>query len=94
MLARYHFSHRECDNKSVNDMLGMLREKSVHWDDLPKGLRRGRCVLKRPEKFTPPVRVGAMAFTTITRMNWAVEEPPLFPQDRQYIERLLATEDE
>ncbi len=94
MLARHHFSHKECDSKSVNDMLEMLRQKGVHWDDLPKGLRRGRCVLKRAEQFIPPAHFGAAALAAITRMNWAVEDPPLFTQDRAYIERLLATEDE
>jgi tRNA(His) 5'-end guanylyltransferase len=94
MLARHHFSHKQCDGKSVNDMLEMLRQKGVHWDDLPKGLRRGRCVLKRAEQFTPPAHFGAAALATITRQNWTVEEPPLFTQDREYVERLLATEDE
>ena len=94
MLARSHFSHKQCDGKSCADMLEMLLSKGVNWNDLAPGLKRGRCVLKRPEFFTPPAHFGAAAIATITRQNWTVEEPPIFTQDRQYVERLLVTEDE
>jgi tRNA(His) 5'-end guanylyltransferase len=94
MLARHHFSHKECDCKSVSDMQEMLHSKGINWNDLPAGLRRGRCVLKRPEQFTPVAKNPDIHIATITRQNWTTEEPPIFTQDREYIERLLATEDE
>lgn len=90
MLARFHFSHKECDSKSCEIMKVMLSEKNVKWNDLPCGLRRGRCVIKRPEKHLI-IQNGVPLH--IDRSAWTVEDAPLFAQNREYIEHLLVTED-
>jgi len=45
MLARHHFSHRECHRKSTNDLQEMLMdEHGVNWNDTPTHFKRGFCV--------------------------------------------------
>jgi tRNA(His) guanylyltransferase len=91
MLARSHFSHKECDGKSCEMMKVMLSEKSVKWDDLPGGLRRGRVVVKRPEEHSINVQ-GEIR--RIMRSGWCVEDAPTFSQDRGFFDLMLKTEDE
>jgi tRNA(His) guanylyltransferase len=91
MLARSHFSHKECDGKSCEMMKVMLSEKNVKWDDLPGGLRRGRVVVKRPEEHTINVKGEDRK---IMRLTWMVEDAPTFSQNRSFFDHMLATEDE
>ena len=44
MLARAHFSHREVMGKGRKQMLDMLLEKGVIWNDTPQHFRRGSYV--------------------------------------------------
>lgn len=60
MLARSAFSHKELVNKKSSDMHDMLHSKSINWNDLPAGAKRGRTVIKNEfGKFvidtTPPI---------------------------------------
>jgi tRNA(His) 5'-end guanylyltransferase len=86
MLARHHFSHKECDNKSCEMMKTMLSEKNIKWDDLPIGIRQGRCVKKSSNE--------SMVFAgkTVIGSSWSLEDSPLFVQNREYIDQLLLTE--
>lgn len=46
MLARAHFSHKELEGKKVPDMLSMLFEKDVHWEDLLADEKHGTFYLR------------------------------------------------
>lgn len=91
MLARSHYSHKECDGKSCEMMKVMLAEKNVKWDELPGGLRRGRVVVKRPEQHT---FVAQGEPRTVMRSTWSAEDAPTFSQNRNFFEHMLKTEDE
>ena len=91
MLARSHYSHKECDGKSCEMMKVMLSEKNVKWDELPGGLRRGRVAVKRPEEHTINVNGESRK---ILRSAWMVEDAPTFSQNRSFFDHMLATEDE
>lgn len=41
MLARAHFSHKQCFKKSTADLLKMLQEQGVHHHQVPAALRYG-----------------------------------------------------
>lgn len=41
MLARHHFSHKECDGKTCEQMKDMLRTKEIKWESLPSRFSRG-----------------------------------------------------
>lgn len=76
MLARAHFSHRQCDRKNTAQLQDMLMlEKGINWNDTPTHLKRGSCVVRQ--------EAGG-------RSSWVVDnEIPIFTQDREYIERHL-----
>jgi len=84
MLARAHFSHKQCHKKNNSQLQDMLmHEHSINWNDLPTHQKRGRCVVKQP--FIQPDKT--------VRSQWVVDwEIPIFTKDRQYIEQYLVTE--
>jgi tRNA(His) guanylyltransferase len=47
MLARAHFSHKECEGKNGQQLQDMLHEKGINWNDASTRFKRGRCVVKR-----------------------------------------------
>ena len=77
MLARSLYSHRECENKNTSVLQEMCFQKGHNWNDLPVDQKRGRCVVR--------VAHGD------DRPSWECDkEPPIFTQDREYIDRHLA----
>jgi tRNA(His) 5'-end guanylyltransferase len=84
MTAQAHFSPKQCHGKKRHELVEMLRvEKGIQWDDLPTFQKRGRCVRR-----TMFEREGGI------RYRWEVDnEPPIFSQNRAYIEDHLKLED-
>lgn len=89
MAARSVFSHKKCLYRTCDDLQEMLyNEKDINWNDYPTALKRGSCIVKMPRPVVVPA--GPKKGETIERMTWSVDdEPPIFTQDRQYIERVL-----
>jgi tRNA(His) guanylyltransferase len=90
MVARANFSHKQCNDKTCNQLQEMLfQEKGINWNDLPISQKRGRCIIK--QKATKPAfnhKTGEEILAE--RMEWVIDnEPPIFHLDRSYIERLL-----
>lgn len=80
MLARSLYSHAVCENKNNQELQEMCFQKGKNWNDLPVEQRRGRCVYKD---------------NAAERAAWIVDhEPPIFTQDRDYVERYLEVEPE
>ena len=44
MVARTHFSHKQCHKKNVSDLQDMLMEKGINWNNTPTHFKRGFCV--------------------------------------------------
>ncbi len=84
MLARSLASHRECDGLGQSELQELSFQRGVNWNDLPTWQRRGRCA----------VRV-AFERDGITRHGWEIDrEIPIWKAEgREYIEKLLATEE-
>ncbi len=92
MLARSHFSHKECEGKSCAEMQEMLfQKKGVNWNDTPDGLKRGRIVVRRKQTHTYHMHGNPQ---TVERNAWTVEAAPHFTQARAFVEGLLAVEAE
>lgn len=86
MLARSLYSHAECVNKNQAALQEMCFAKGYNWNDLPVAMRRGRCVV--PIDFN--IRTGGHR-----QDGWSLDlEPPIFTQDRHYIEKHLECESE
>ena len=86
MAARAKFSHHECVNKTTPQMIDMLREIGTPWEDTPTHFKRGAvCAPITILKDVP--QTGE----TCERREWQINlMPPMFTQDRAYIENLLA----
>lgn len=89
MMARAHFSQAQCQNKDSNALKDMLvNEKGRNWNNIPTWQKRGRVIRKMPTMRTIPK--GPMAGQMVEVEDWAVDnEPPIFTQDRYYLERLF-----
>lgn len=89
MLARALYSHKECHNKNGKELQEMTFQKGRNWDKEPTSFKRGRCIVKLSEDFTTPKG------QVVTRWRWSVDnEIPIFSQDRDYINKHLAIEEE
>ena len=84
MVAQSMYSHTELHKKNTSDLQEMIFAKGQNWNELPTRLKRGRCAVRR-------VQDDALA----VRAHWAIDnEPPIFGQDRAYVERHLEVERE
>lgn len=76
MVAQHHFSHRQCQGKSCDELQEMLfSQKQINWNDLPSTMKRGSCITK----------------SQLNHL-WVVEDIPIFSQNRNFIEKFLAVE--
>jgi len=83
MHARSLFSHKQCEGKNVSTMKDMCRDAGQPWENLTPTIRKGRCVKKN---YCP---------LSGERQGWKVDtDIPMFGEKREYVESLLATEDE
>ena len=79
MLARAHFSHKQCHQKNGSQLQDMLHEEhGINWNDIPTHLKRGTCVYKTEDP------------EDSERTTWNIDEkPPIFSQEREFIDRYL-----
>ena len=88
MLGQTHFSHKELDKKSQNDIQDMLMlKKGINFNDFPIEFKRGVCCISDSyymyTEDTPP----------INRKRWSIDKDiPIFTKDRNYIERFVYLE--
>ena len=94
MLGQAHFSHKELQNKSCNQIQDMLMtQKGINWNNLPTFLKRGSCCVK--EKFFLPDKNGLQidddSRKGTWRSRWIIDkEIPIFKgEERAYIDDLI-----
>jgi tRNA(His) guanylyltransferase len=51
MLARSLYSHKECDKKNSSELQEMCWQKGKNWNDVGSYWKRGRCIVKLPERW-------------------------------------------
>lgn len=86
MAVRAVYSHAQVDEKNTSEMQELLHAKGINWNDYPVGCKRGRAVIRVPEEISTPSGM------VVTRRSWKVVDPPIFTQDRAFVEGLLAAE--
>lgn len=80
MLGQYHFSHRELQEKKVDEVRSMLYDKyKVDWLGLPGWMKQGFCV--------------QASHTISSRGPHFDDDIPDFTYDREYIEKWLGDHD-
>lgn len=90
-VGQANFSHKELHCKSCNDIQEMLwSQKGINWNDFPVDCKRGSCCY-RTEKTLPMQDPRAPEKEImVSRRIWVVDqEPPIFTQNREYVERWL-----
>lgn len=101
MVARSLYPHSECEYKNQNALRNMCLAKGVDWSLMEPSKTRGRCVVRRTYEAAamapvgPTLEVRETSSGTITRSEWVVDDAiPVFSEQRDYIEKHLATEEE
>lgn len=91
MLARAHFSHKQCNRKSNSKLKEMLLDRGISWENQEHICKFGACLVK--EKFTEPitfVRNGIEETITVNKNRWIVDRSiPLFKTNKEYIQKYL-----
>ena len=84
MAARAVFSHKECHLKTSPQMIEMLREAGKPWEGEASHFKRG--AVCKPVKILKPV---PQTGETCERREWQMDlEPPIFTQNREYLENI------
>lgn len=86
MLGQCHFSHKELDKKSQNDIQDMLMtQKGINFNDMPVEFKRGVCCVKNRIVCEP--YGNRMLVKDFSSGKWVLDKNiPIFTQDRDYIE--------
>lgn len=90
MVGQAHFSQKELNHKSLEDITYMLCDKNIVWDVFPKAKRFGSCCIKKEiviENNNPNEP------NIYKRNKWIIDDNiPLFrDENRNYIEKLIKT---
>lgn len=90
-VGQANFSHRELQNKSCNDIQEMLWSKcNINWNDFPVDCKRGSCCYRQAKEIQMQDPRDSSKTIQVSRREWVVDgEPPIFTQDRDYVERWL-----
>jgi tRNA(His) 5'-end guanylyltransferase len=83
MLAQSLYSQKELNNKNTSELQELTFQKGKNWNDVETKFKRGSCVYKIPD----PENIGR------TKMHIDYEIP-IFTQDRDFINKYLAVEQE
>ncbi len=90
-VGQTHFSQSQLHGRNFNEIQEMLwAEKGISWNDIPTESKRGACCVKRLLSTLMENPQHPSQQVTVTRSGWVIDrEPPIFTQDRAYIEALL-----
>lgn len=90
-VGQANFSQKQLHGKTCDEVQDMLwREKGINWNDFPVDCKRGACCFKTEVTGQVPNPHENGAMVTVTRRKWKIDtEPPIFTQDKPYVERWL-----
>lgn len=77
-VAQSLYSHKQLNNKCNAEMQEMIFQKGTNWNDYDTTLKRGRMIVK--ESYD---KEGT------ERTRWIVQAPPIFTEDKEYLDRLI-----
>ncbi len=87
MLGQTHFSHKQLEGVSCNDIQDMLFiEKEINFNNMPVEFKRGVCCYR--------AQVPTIERLVGYKTEWVLDKDcPIFTQDRKYIEKHLIRKD-
>jgi tRNA(His) 5'-end guanylyltransferase len=77
-VAQSLFSHKELENKNVDQMQEMCFQKGVNWHDFDAKLKRGRVIVKQEYKKEETIRT-----------KWVSIAPPIFTQEKEFLKNII-----
>ena len=88
MLARQHFSPKELNNVSIDNIIELLIEKGDDWNNLFPYLRKGRAAIKiRTMEQVDDNHKKIEEPEFYERTRWTIDDNiPVFTEDRDFIE--------
>lgn len=90
-VGQTYFSQKELDGRSQNEIQEMLwQQHGINWNAYPIAYRRGTCCSKvlRKASMENPRNPGKEI--VVTRRKWVIDrKPPIFTQDREYVENKI-----
>lgn len=90
-VGQAYFNQKRLHGRTCNEVQDMLwKEKGINWNDFSVDCKRGACCFKveTTEEVPNPHESGAMVM--VTRRKWKIDtEPPIFTQNKEYVERWL-----
>lgn len=91
VVGQANFSHRELHCKSCNDIQEMLwSQRGINWNDFPVDCKRGSCCYRVEKELPMKDPRSPKKEIVVTRRMWVIDrEPPIFTQDRAYVESRL-----
>ena len=90
-VGQANFSQRQLHGLSCNKIQDLLwKERGINWNDFPVDCKRGSCCYKVSQEEEVPNPRNASETIVVSRRRWVIDrEPPIFTQDREYVERWL-----
>ena len=89
-VGQYFFSPKELHGKKCEMILEMLSKNGVYWDELPIDRQRGSCCYKVQQASMRADPRNNGSIIAVTKRVWCMDiTPPIFTQDRNYIEKWL-----
>lgn len=90
-VGQANFSHKELQGKSCNDIQEMLwSQRNLNWNDFPVDCKRGSCCYRQRKEVQMKDPRDSSKTITVSRREWVIDrEPPIFTQDRDYVDRWL-----
>lgn len=94
MVGQANFSHKELQNKSCNDIQGMLMtQKGINWNDLPIYQKRGSCCVRNKIVIESDgvMATAQLRDTSKSENEWIIDtDIPIFKgEGREYILSLI-----
>lgn len=90
-VGHANFTYRELQGKDCDTIQDMLFKKfGINWNDFPVDCKRGACCYKTTKEVMVNDWRDPEKQVAVERREWIIDrEPPVFTQDRDYIERFL-----
>ncbi len=93
MLGQTHFTHKQLDKKTCEQIQEMLwQEKGINFNDMPIEFKRGVCCIKETyyAGIVAPSCEDCSIDASQLKTRWVLDkECPIFSQDRHYVERFI-----
>lgn len=90
-VAQSLYSHKQLMNKGCAEMQEMIHNKGKNWNDYSVREKRGRVVIR--QTFLNGIRIDSMVHDSgpsdVLRHRWESVDPPIFTQDRSFLEGII-----